>query len=195
MLEVKEWKWEKVKARDKKETSLFCPYCNTKVRVDSDTRMVDTETGVIKYHICRCPECYMPITVGLDGRIIPPPLFLPFSDVQHLPVKIEKLYYECRKSFSDECYYSAILVARTMLMYIAADLGAQANQNFDFYVKYLEQKQYISQHNMTWVDKIRKLGNHYTHELDEATKEEANKAVVFIQYLLKTVYELPQMAK
>lgn len=62
MIAIKEWKWEKVKAKEKKEVTLYCPYCATRVRAESDTRIFDVESGSIKYHIHKCPECFMPIT-------------------------------------------------------------------------------------------------------------------------------------
>jgi hypothetical protein len=79
-------------------------------------------------------------------------------------------------------------------MYIATDKGAPENQNFAFYINFLEQNQYITIHTKPWVDKLRTLGNHYVHDITDATKEEAAKAAIFSQRLLQTVYELPQMA-
>lgn len=195
MLDIKEWKWEKVRPKDKAEHTLSCPYCNVKVRAISDTRIFDSDTGAIKYHIFKCPECYMPITIGLDGKIIPTSQFLPFEDIPYLPLGIEKMYCECRKCFSNDCFYSVIMVARTMIMHIAADLGAASNLKFIEYIDYLENQGYISRHSRTWVDKIRKLGNQYIHELDEATKQEAELAIIFIMHLLIDVYKLPEMAK
>jgi len=195
MFEIKEWKWERVKAKERNEVSLCCPYCNVKVRAVSDTRIFDVDSGAIKYQIFRCPECHMPITIGIDGEIIPPPRTLPFENIKHLPDMIEKLFCECRKCFSLDCYCSAILVTRTIIMHIATNLGAKPNLKFVQYIDYLENQGYISKHNRTWVDKIRDLGNHYVHELDEATEAEAELAITFIMQLLRNVYELPQMAK
>ena len=195
MLEFKEWKWEKVKFKERIEHTLCCPYCNVKVRASSDTRIFDASTGSIKYHIFKCPECCMPITIGLDGKIIPPSQFLPFEDIPFTPAKIEKMYAECRKCYSNECFYAVIMVARTMIMHIAADFGAATNLKFIEYIDYLENEGYIAKHSRPWVDKIRKLGNQYIHELDEATKEEADLAITFIMYLLINVYKLPAMAK
>lgn len=191
---VKEWKWEKSTQKNKKEETLCCPYCGVKVRAASETRIFDVETGAIKYHIFKCPECFMPITIGLDGKTIPISQLLPFKDVSFLPPQIEKMYSECRKSFLNECYYSVIMVARTMIMHIAADKGAATNLKFIEYINYLETEGYIAKHNRTWVDKIRILGNQYIHELNDATKDEAELAINFIMYLLINVYELPEMA-
>jgi hypothetical protein len=195
MLEIKEWKWEKVKAKEKSEKTLCCPYCNVTVRAVSDIRIFDVDSGGIKYQIFKCPECFMPVTIGIDGEIIPPSRFLPFEDIKHLPMQIEKMYCECRKSFSIKCFYSATMVARTMIMYIAVNLGAKSNNSFANYIDYLEEKGFIAPHSRSWVDKIRLIGNQYTHELDEATEEDAELAIVFISQLLRNVYELPQMAK
>ncbi|WP_238654056.1 DUF4145 domain-containing protein [Paenibacillus piscarius] len=195
MLDIREWKWEKVKPKDKAQHTLSCPYCNVKVRAISETRIFDADTGAIKYHIFKCPECFMPITIGIDGEIIPTSQLLPFEDIPYLPSSIEKMYCECRKCFSNACFYSVIMVARTLIMHISADLGATSNLRFVEYINYLEQEGYISRHNRTWVDKIRKLGNQYIHELDEATEDEAKLAITFIKHLLINVYELPQMAQ
>jgi hypothetical protein len=194
MLAIKEWLWEKPSKRDRKEETFCCPYCNVTVRTTADTRIFDAELGAIQYHIFKCPQCCMPVTIGQDGSIIPPSMFLPFDDIQHLPENIEKMYIECRRSFSNECYYAVIMVARSLVMHIAVDKGAETNLRFVQYIDYLETEGFTSRHNRTWVDKIRERGNHYVHEIDEATKDEAALIIVFISHLLKNVYELPQLA-
>jgi hypothetical protein len=136
----------------------------------------------------------MPVCVSRNGEIIPPSQVLKFDSVIYLPEKIATLYDECRKCFTNECYYSTVLLARTLLMYIATDKGAPENRHFAFYIDFLEQNHYITTHTKPWVDKLRTLGNHYVHDITDATKEEASKAAMFSQRLLQTVYELPQMA-
>jgi len=194
MFEIKEWRWEKPTKRDKTEKAFTCPYCSVRVKVPAETRIFDAETGAIKFHIFKCSNCCMPVTIGQDGSIIPPSLFLPFENITHLPEKIEKMYDECRKSFSAECYYSVIMVARSLIMRIAVDKGALVKLTFEKYVIYLQDQGYISQNNLIWVDKIRRLGNHFIHEVDEATKADAERSIVFVSQLLKNIYELPGMA-
>ena len=191
MLAIKEWKWQKVTKKDITEKTLACPYCSVTVRAPSDTRIFDTETGGIKYHIHKCPECFMPITIGIDGKVIPQSQFLPFNDVDYLPESISKMYYECRKCFANECFHSVTMLSRTMIMHIAVDKSAKKGESFEFYVNYLVEKGFISPHAQAWVDKIRKLGNKYVHKLDEATKEDAELVLKFIMYLLIYVYQLP----
>ena len=101
MIDIHEWTWESVKKREIITKTIACPYCNVKVKAESNTRIIDVATGAIKYNIHKCPECFMPVIIGLNGDIIPQSQMLPFEDVRYLPVDIEKLYNECRK-----CFYS-----------------------------------------------------------------------------------------
>ena len=195
MLEFTELKWEKARKRDEKEVKFCCPYCDVTVSTICDTIIYNVETGYKKYKIYKCPECSMPTTIGADKEIIPPSRFLPFEDIQHLPHLIEKMYCESRKCFSNKCYYSTVMVARTLVMYIAVNLGAESNLKFIEYIDYLEAEGYIAKHSRTWVNKIRLIGNQYVHEIEEATEVDANKVMIFIEQLLKNVYELPEMAK
>jgi hypothetical protein len=80
-------------------------------------------------------------------------------------------------------------------MHIAVDKGANPNSSFEQCVNYLEVNSFISSRNRTWVDKIRQLGNHYVHRIDEATEEDAKLVMIFIRHLLSNVYELPAMAQ
>jgi endogenous inhibitor of DNA gyrase (YacG/DUF329 family) len=194
-LEIKEWLWEKPKASERKEATFPCPYCNVTVQTQAHTRIIDATLGSIKYHIYKCPHCSMPVTIGQHGEIIPPKMFLPFQDIPYLPKTIENMFAECRKSFSNECFYSVIMVARSLIMRVAIDKGAEPHLRFISYVDYLENNGYISPHNRAWVDKVRVLGNHFIHDVDNATSDDANNAIVFISQLLKNIYEMPHLAQ
>lgn len=195
MIEIKEWSWVNLKKKDVSTKTITCPYCNVKVQAESNTRIVDVETGAIKYHIHKCPECFMPVIIGLDGKIIPQSQMLPFDDVRYLPESIEKLYIECRKCYLNECFHSVIMVARTLLMHVAVDKGDSAGKSFAQYIDYFETNGFIGSQNKEWVDKIRIIGNKYIHQLDEATKEDAQKVILFIKQLLGNLYEMPQLAR
>lgn len=194
MIAITEWTWETVKKKEISTKTITCPYCNVRVQAISSTRIVDVSTGAIKYGIHKCPECFMPVIIGLDGKIIPQSQLLPYEDVPFLPANIEKLYNECRKCFLNDCYHSVIMVSRTLLMYIAVDKGDRAGKSFAAYIDFLEVNGYIGSQNKAWVDKIREIGNKYVHALDMATKEDAHKVIVFIKQLLGNLYEMPHLA-
>jgi len=195
MLEIKEWTWVNLKKKEISTKTITCPYCDVRVQAGSNTRIIDAETGAIKYHIHKCPECFMPVIIGLDGKIIPQSQILPFDDVRYLPPSIEKLYVECRKCYLNECYHSVIMVARTLLMHVAVDKGDSTGKSFAQYISYFETKGFIGSQNKEWVDKIRTIGNKYVHQLDEATSEDAQKVIMFIKQLLGNLYEMPQLAR
>lgn len=194
-LDIKEWAWEAVKRKEITERRITCPYCNVLVRAPSNTRIVDVDSGAIKYTIHKCPECFMPVIIGLDGKIIPQSQLLPFEDVRFLPHSIEKLYNECRKCYLNECYHSVIMVSRSLLMHVAVDKGDTAGKSFAAYIDYLETNGYIGSQNKAWVDRIRTIGNKYVHQLDEATEEDANRVILFLKQLLGNLYEMPQLAR
>ena len=195
MIEIKEWTWKAIPKKEMTAKTITCPYCGVRVQAGSTTRIVDTATGAIKYQIHKCPECFMPVIIGLDGKIIPQSQLLPYEDVRFLPPNVEKLYNECRKCFLNECYHSVIMVSRTLLMYIAVDKGADVGKCFVEYIDFLEVNGYIGSQNKAWVDKIRKIGNKYTHEMEMATQEDADKVIVFIKQLLGNLYEMPHLAE
>lgn len=195
MLQIKEWTWQPIKKKELSSKTITCPYCNVRVQAPSNTRIVDVDSGVIKYTIHKCPECFMPVIIGLDGKIIPQSQLLPFEDVRFLPPSIEKLYNECRKCYLNECYHSVIMVSRSLLMHVAVDKGDTAGESFAHYINYLETNGFIGRQNKDWVDKIRTIGNKYVHELDEASEEDAQKVILFLKQLLGNLYEMPQLAR
>lgn len=194
MIDIVEWAWESVKKKEAFPKTITCPYCGVRVQAIPTTRIVDQSSGAIKYHIHKCPECFMPVIIGLDGKIIPQSQLLPFEDVRFLPESIENLYNECRKSYQNECYHSVIMVSRLLLMHIAVDKGDVPGRKFIQYLDYLEAEGYIGSQNKPWVDRIRTIGNTYTHELVDASKEDAEKEILLLKQLLGNIYEMPRLA-
>lgn len=194
MIEIKEWKWQPISKREAFTKTITCPYCNVRVQAISNTRIVDVSSGAIKHTIHRCPECFMPVIIGLDGKIIPQSQWLPFEDVKFLPPSIESLYNECRKCYQNECYHSVVMVARSLLMHICVDKGDVPGKSFVEYINYLEANGYIGSQNKAWVDKIRTIANDYVHKIITATPDDAEKVIRFVKQLLGNLYEMPQLA-
>ena len=72
------------------------------------------------------------------------------------------------------------MIARTLLMHIAVEQGAEEGLPFARYVTYLDEKGYIPPNGKKWVDYIRTSGNVANHEI-----------VTFLSTLLLVIYELP----
>jgi hypothetical protein len=134
--------------------------------------------------------CKNPIFYFLDSReTIPGSKF--GREVKNLPENIAVLYDECRTCYSNQCYTSAQMIARTLLMHIAVEQGAEEGKNFVYYVNYLDEQGYIPPNGKQWVDFIRTSGNVANHEIIIKEKEETEKVISFLSTLLLVIYELP----
>ena len=59
----------------------------------------------------------------------------------------------------------------------------------------MEAKQFIPPDGKAWVDHIRTKGNEATHEIAIMKKEDAEELIIFIEMLLKIIYEFPETIK
>ena len=76
-------------------------------------------------------------------------------------------------------------------MNIAVAQEAEEGKSFLFYVEYLAQQGYVPPNGRGWVDHIRKKGNEANHEVVLMSQDDANELVLFIEMLLKFIYEFP----
>ena len=188
----KKWQWEKIKVADRQPEVLDCPFCNIRISTIPFNSLLNTELGIYRCHVHHCVECGMPLILGINKKILFPLQRLPFNTVGCLPPQIESLYDECRRTIASECFTASIALARTLIMYVAVDLGADERKDFTHYIEYLKKEGYISQKAAVgWVDQIRKQGNRTIHQIVECTAEEANSVLKFLMHLLIQVYELP----
>ena len=164
-----------------------CPHCSCTVGANGIVAVGD---GILRMHtLARCPACDCPFIINYDESTYPP--CKPFEAVKHLPEDIEKLYDECRMACGSGLFTSASMLARTIIMHVAVEKGADNNKTFQYYVDYLAEKNYIPPNSKEWVDKIRSFGNGSVHRLEIREKEETELVIKFLMYLLKIIYELP----
>ena len=78
-------------------------------------------------------------------------------------------------------------------MNIAVSQGAKEGLRFIEYVNYLSEKGFIPPNGRHWVDHIRKRGNEATHEIQLMGANHAQELLVFVEMLLKFIYEFPSM--
>lgn len=175
-------------ARTLKSTPLSCGYCGEHV-APSKGYCISTRDRHIAY-IYQCPHCKNPIIYFItDNETIPGAMF--GREVKNLPENIHALYNECRTCYANQCYTSAQMIARTLLMHIAVEQGADPGLSFVKYVNYLDANGYIPPNGKKWVDFIRTSGNVANHEIVIKEKEETEKVITFLSTLLLVIYELP----
>lgn len=175
-------------ARALKSIPLACGYCGEHV-APSKGYCISADSHAVAY-IYQCPHCKNPIIYFIDAdESIPGAMY--GREVKSLPENIQLLYNECRTCYANQCYTAAQMIARTLLMHIAVEQGAEEGWSFVKYVNYLDDNGYIPPNGKKWVDYIRTSGNVANHEIVIKEKEETEKVITFLSTLLLVIYELP----
>lgn len=166
-----------------KPNKFRCGHCGFIVASEKGWGSTDPRT------IYLCPECDRPNY--FDGGTIQVPGVPPGNNVGHVPDELDKLYLESRRCCSVSAFTASVLASRKMLMNIAVKQGAKEGLKFIEYVNYLADNGYIPPNGRGWVDHIRKKGNEATHEIALMSKGDAEELILFVEMLLKFIYEFP----
>lgn len=175
-----------------------CGYCGNFVASENGyfaevyPHAIDPTTDKREY-ILICHYCSRPTYFDIDGNQIPGPIY--GNSVFDVPEKVETLYNEARNCISCNAYTASVLCSRKLLMNIAVSKGAEEGIRFIDYVSFLSDKNYIPPDGKDWVDHIRKKGNEATHEISIMKKEDAEELIIFIEMLLKFIYQFPASIK
>lgn len=144
--------------------------------------------GGVAYTIYICPHCKEPTYFHGTKRI---PGVAPGEEVKDVPTEIAVLYREARSCVAAGANTAAVLLARKLLMNIAVAQQAPIGKKFIEYVEYLASNGYVPPNGKGWVDHIRTKGNEAAHEIHLMAPEDAEELIVFIEMLLKFIYEFP----
>jgi hypothetical protein len=116
------------------------------------------------------------------------------SAVKDLPKEINDIWSEIRGSTSRGAYTSAVLAGRKLLMHIAVEQGAATGLSFVQYIDYMVSNHFAPPNSKVWIDKIRSHGNEANHEIVLKKREDAEEIMVFLEMLLRFIYEFPARA-
>ncbi|MDB9513580.1 DUF4145 domain-containing protein [Kamptonema animale CS-326] len=177
--------WENSKT-DLDSRSYICGHCDNNI-VTKEGYVTTFETDCI--YICHF--CKKPTYFDESGKAFPGILF--GKDVAHLPDEVLHLYQESRKCTSVGAYTAATLCCRKILMNVAVNHGAKKGETFVYYINFLEEKGHISSKIKSWLDHIRKQGNNAAHEIESINQDDAETLIVFIEMLLRSLYEFPEI--
>ncbi len=167
--------------------SIECGFCGNKVAPNTGYYLNSSYEDI---YIYKCPQCSNPIIYNSNSKETFPGAMYG-REVKGLPENIQMLYDECRTNYSNKCYTSSQMIARTLLMHIAVEQGAKEGETFAKYIDYLENNGFIPPNGKKWVDFIRKSGNVANHQIVIKEKEETEKVITFLSSLLLFIYELP----
>lgn len=181
------------KIQDLPTEQYTCGYCSDKVASGKGYKIGGRSDGSAAMigAIYICPSCHGPTFVTPDDKHFPD---APYGNpVLHVPNELNLLYEEARKCTSSNYYTGSVLLCRKMLMHIAVGQGADKDKAFLYYVTYLYDKHFIPPNGKHWVDHIRQKGNEANHEIRLMSQKDAHDLLIFIEMLLKFIYEFPQM--
>lgn len=172
--------------------SYTCGYSNCQREVSSERGWVYSWAGRNIANIYICPNCKQPTLINHATQEQTPSVVLGGA-VQKLPERIEALWSEIRNSTGVGAYTASVLAGRTLLMHIAVEQGAAEGKTFLYYVDYLVDNHYAPPKSKPWVDRIRAHGNEATHEIVLKTAADSKEIMVFLEMLLKFIYEFPNL--
>lgn len=173
-----------------------CGYCGAKVSSEKGYKIINLAANkpIETQHggVFICPSCNGPTYFPPDeSRQVPGSAF--GNDVAHVPAELENLYSEARSCIAIGNYTASVLVARKMLMNVAVQQKAAENLKFVEYVDFLSDEGFVPPNGKHWVDHIRKKGNEANHEISLMTERDAKELIVFLEMLLKFIYEFPNL--
>ena len=136
-----------------------------------------------------CTNCGCPTFFDQQDNQHPGPIL--GRDVKGLPNDIENVYREIREDIKNQCFTSAILLGRKLIMHVAVDVAkAKEGESFVAYIEHLEKSNYIPPNASKLLDYLRKLGNEKNHEIKLGNLVESERILGFIEALLFFIYEL-----
>jgi len=173
--------------------SFLCGYCGNQVSSEKGLKIGQHSdgSGRQKGGMYICPSCNGSVFVTPDNKILPQPIM--GNKVNNVPTELSALYEESRKCTGQGCFTASVLICRKILMNIAVNQGADEGKRFIEYVNYLAEHGFIPPNGRQWVDHIRKKGNEATHEIRLMNRTDAKELLIFVEMLLKFIYEFPNM--
>ena len=183
--------WTNMGNRPSRE--IVCGYCGAHLQSEKGYDGKYNPTGA-EVNLYYCHKCGRLNYFDEKGEQYPGPIF--GEEVLDITDRtVSDLYTEARKCCSINSYTGSVLCSRKLLMNIAVSKGAKEGLSFAEYVKYLADKNYVPPGGEEWVDHIRKKGNEATHEIVILKQEDAEELIIFLEMLLKFIYEFPNRMK
>ncbi len=172
---------------------FVCGYCGNSLISNSGFCAIEPQSGHKFMYIYTCHHCLSPTYFDRDGRQSPCVIY--GNSVNNIPELIREIYDETRRCTSLSCYTAAVLCCRKLIMHIAVSKGVKEGGTFKNYVEFLSNKGYLPPDGKQWVEVIKNKGNEANHEIKIMNKEDAEDLIIFIEMLLKFIYEFPEKVK
>lgn len=171
-----------------KARTWTCGYCGAVTGNDRGYEYnAKEDTGIVI-----CGACGRPTFFEKDNHTPAVAFGMPIGN---LPDDLSTLYDDARNCMIVKAFTASVLVCRKILMHIAAEHGAETEKkSFQYFVNYLLEARVITERFKTWVDRIRTRSNEANHELVVMSSNDATDILLFVEMLLKVLYEYPNRA-
>jgi hypothetical protein len=136
-----------------------------------------------------CPLCARPAYIGFGVQIPSARFGKPVAHIREQT--LEDLYKEVRSATAVGASTAAVLCCRKILMHIAVSEGDRPGESFAHYVEFLAAKNYVPPDAKGWFYHIRLRGNEANHEIVLMSKRDAEEIVIFVEMLLRVIFEFP----
>lgn len=178
------------------EKKYICGYCGEDILSNEgyyrcNVNGTDSREG----YVYICHHCNKPTYISANEQI-PGAIFGKTFDEKIFNDKlIYELYNEARSCMEMNAFTSVGMCCRKILMHIAVECGAKENQNFTYYVDFLNDEGYITVNCKKWVDIIRSKGNEANHKIKILSEKDAKQLIIFVQNIITMIYEMPYQAE
>jgi hypothetical protein len=166
-----------------------CGFCNRDV---SGIVVAEYNSTYTRVQWLICPSCEEGSVYSMRKGLNPRSSF--GYEIEGLPDIVKKAYQEARDCFSVNAYIACEQLCRKILMYVAVEKGAEDNEAFSYYIRFIIDKGYITEPMKPWVELIKEHGGKATHLIEESSKERAESTLMCTAQLLKIIYEMEYMA-
>jgi hypothetical protein len=119
------------------------------------------------------------------------PLAQAFHASTSWPGDLQRLFDEAAKAFAAGAYTASAMAARKVLMACACEKGAKEGENFLDYVTHITDKVLLYPPAKASIDRIRTIGNEANHKVAFVSRDDAQRALEIVRYMLNTIYALP----
>jgi hypothetical protein len=176
--------WQQLSSLDPKE--FDCGFCGKSVGTNHGYFHQGSGPNT-KIYICT--NCGSPTFFDQEVNQYPGPIL--GRDLKGLPDDVASVYKEIREDIKNQCFTSALLLGRKLIMHVAVDIAkAKEGESFVSYIEHLEKSNYIPPNANKLLEYLRKLGNEKNHEIKLGVSAEAERILSFIEALLYFIYEL-----
>ena len=152
-----------------------------------------SDSNVICWSVCACPEQEPTLLVvdAAGATVWQLPEHTHFQSDAKWPETLRLLFDESAMAFAAGAYTASSMVSRKILMACACHEGDAEGKHFVQYVDFIIDKVLTFPRAKDAIKAIKDIGNDANHVVCFVSREDAQRSLSIVDYMLKTIYSLP----